>query len=44
MLPAKFRHMMDQLQAIAEVVEHRITRWGEQGGDVRQRPSSGWMS
>ncbi len=43
-LPAKFQTMMDQLRAVAEVVGHRITRWGEEGGDVRQRTSSGWMS
>lgn len=43
-LPAKFQTMMDQLRSVAEIVGHRITRWGEEGGDVRQRASSGWMS
>ncbi len=43
-LPAKFQVMMDQVRAIAEVVGHRVTRWGEEGGDLRQPASSGWMS
>jgi 3-deoxy-7-phosphoheptulonate synthase len=43
-IPVKFQAMMDQLRAVAEVVGHRITRWGEEGGDVRQPPPRGWMS
>ena len=43
-LPAKFRAMMDQMRAIAEVVGHRVTRWGGDAPDTRQPSSSGWMS
>ncbi|HUU83681.1 MAG TPA: 3-deoxy-7-phosphoheptulonate synthase [Phycisphaerae bacterium] len=44
LLPAKFQAMMEQLRSIAEVVGHRVTRWGEDSDQPRPRNNSGWMS
>jgi len=43
-LPVKFREMMEQVRAIAELVGHRVTQWGQNGGPARVGKSAGWMS
>ncbi len=45
LLPTKFEGMMNQLRQIAEVVGHRVTRWGEEGEHVRPAATGGgWRS
>ena len=43
-LPVKFQEMMDQLRTIAELVGHRLTRWGEDSVESRLGTTGGWMS
>ncbi|MFQ5490029.1 MAG: 3-deoxy-7-phosphoheptulonate synthase [Phycisphaerae bacterium] len=43
-LPEKFGIMMEQLRAIAEIVGHRLTPWGQDNAGVRAPANGGWMS
>ena len=43
-LPVRFREMMEQLRTIAEVVGHRVTRWGDDETETRPSTAGGWMS
>ena len=44
LLPVKLQAMRGQLRAVAEIVGHRVTRWGDDGGQPRPASNAGWMS
>ena len=43
-LPARFKRLMDQLKQVAEIVDHRVTQWGDSPAQPRRVESGGWMS
>lgn len=43
-LPDRFTRLMEQLKQVAEIVDHRMTRWGDAPTAPRRVESGGWMS
>ncbi|MCK4660039.1 MAG: 3-deoxy-7-phosphoheptulonate synthase [Phycisphaerae bacterium] len=43
-LPARFTRLMEQIKQVAEIVDHRVTRWGTAAAQPRRAESGGWMS
>ncbi len=43
-LPARFAKLMDQVKRVAEIVDHRVTRWGDAPAQRRRVENGGWMS
>jgi 3-deoxy-7-phosphoheptulonate synthase len=43
-LPARFVKLMEQLKQVAEIVDHRVTRWGDALAAPRRAETGGWMS
>ncbi|MCP4589295.1 MAG: 3-deoxy-7-phosphoheptulonate synthase [bacterium] len=43
-LPARFTKLMEQLKQVAEIVDHRVTQWGDAPSTPRRAESGGWMS
>ena len=43
-LPDRFKKLMDQLKQVAEIVDHRVTQWGDAPVPPRRVESGGWMS
>jgi 3-deoxy-7-phosphoheptulonate synthase len=43
-LPARFGKLMQQIKQVADVVGHRVTRWGETPTPTRRVETGGWMS
>ncbi|MFH0981261.1 MAG: 3-deoxy-7-phosphoheptulonate synthase, partial [Planctomycetota bacterium] len=43
-LPARFTKLMEQLKQVADIVGHRVTRWGDAPAPPRRVETGGWMS
>ena len=43
-LPKDFVKLMEQLRQVAEIVGHRVTRWGQEDSETRRPSAGGWAT
>lgn len=44
LLPVNFAKLMEQIRQVADIVGHRVTRWGTEDADTRRSVVGGWAT